>query len=475
MTDHRTGTPPPTRARGAGDTEPPVRGFRRDKRHKVLGGICAGLARRCDLDPVIFRIVLVVLSATAGVGLIFYGLVWLLVPYEEEEESDGRRLLTGRVDGPALTAVLCALVGCGLFVSMLNNGDLLFFAGVLALLTVGAGHWSRQRGAGVQDPAAAQAVADAPPETRAPPVADTPSWWRGPYAQGDIWVGEAPSPPVYLWGPGGLLSFEARYAGLAHGRKRPRIDPDAGSGEPDTGFLPPDWREQLARSSDGSHEGASPATEGEERRRPRRIGGLVFLLALVAGALGAGVGWADRPLGTSLVVGFSLALAVFGLGIAVSAFLGRLSAGSILLALVTTGLLIGASALPKDISGDWVRGDWRPTTVAQVRPVYSIGSGSGRLDLRGLAFGEDTVVRTRAEAGAGRLEVLVPPGTRVKLDVDVGLGDIQLPGERADRLEVTPGQERDVTLPPRAGAARTGTLVLRMHVGVGQAVVNRAP
>lgn len=475
MTDHRTGAPPHSRARGAGDTEPPVRGFRRDKRHKVLGGVCAGLARRCDLDPVIFRVVLVVLSATAGVGLIFYGLAWLLVPYENEEESDGRRLLTGRVDGPALTAVLCALVGCGLFVSMLNNGDLLFFAGVLALLTVGAGHWSQQRGVGGQDPAAAQAVADAPPETRAPPVADTPSWWRAPYAKGDIWVGEAPSPPVYLWGPGGLVPSEIRYAGLTRGRKRPRIDPGAESGEPDTGFLPPDWRERFARSSDGPHGGAGPDYEGGKRRRPRRIGDLVLLLALVAGGLGTRVGWEDRPLGTSLAVGLSLALAVFGLGIAASAFLGRLSVGSILLALMTTGLLIGASALPKDISGDWVRGDWRPTTVAEVRPLYSIGSGSGRLDLRGLPFGADTVVRTRAEAGAGRLEVLVPPGTRVKLDVDVGLGDIRLPGERADQLELTPGEERNVTLPPRAGAARSGTLVLRMHVGVGQAVVNRAP
>ncbi|MFE9252127.1 PspC domain-containing protein [Streptomyces sp. NPDC007088] len=446
MTDHRTGPPSPPRAGGSGDTEPPLRGFRRDKRHKVLGGICAGLARRCDLDPVIFRIVLVVLSVTAGAGLVFYGLVWLLVPYEGEEESDGRRLLTGRVDGPALTAVLCALVGCGLFVSMLNNGDLLFFAGVLGLLTAGAGHWSRQRGAGVQDPAAAQAVADAPPETRAPPVTDAPSWWRAPSAKGGVRDGGT---PAYLWGP------------------------DAESGEPGTGFPPPGPHERFAGPAAGRSGGADG--EGGERRRPPRIGGLVLLLALVAGALGTGVGWAGRPLGTSLVVGLSLALAVFGLGIVVSAFLGRLSAGSILLALLTTGLLVGASALPKDISGDWVRGEWRPTTVAGVRPVYRIGSGTGRLDLRELPLGEDTVVRTRVEAGAGRMEVLVPPGTRVKLDVDIGLGDIRLPGERADQFELTPGEERHVTLPPRPGAARSGTLVLRMHVGAGQAVVNRAP
>ncbi|MFB7506757.1 PspC domain-containing protein, partial [Streptomyces broussonetiae] len=83
--------------------------LRRDRRHKMIAGVCAGLGRQTDMDPVIFRITLAVLSATGGIGLIFYGFVWLLVPYEDEEENELRKLLTGRVDGQALAAVLFAL------------------------------------------------------------------------------------------------------------------------------------------------------------------------------------------------------------------------------------------------------------------------------------------------------------------------------------------------------------------------------
>lgn len=51
-----------------------------------------GLGRYCNVDPVIFRIVLGVLSVTGGLGLIFYGFAWLLIPLEGEEENEARRL-----------------------------------------------------------------------------------------------------------------------------------------------------------------------------------------------------------------------------------------------------------------------------------------------------------------------------------------------------------------------------------------------
>ncbi|WP_141666223.1 PspC domain-containing protein, partial [Streptomyces hirsutus] len=177
--------------------EPPHR-FRRDRRHQMLGGVCSGLGRQCDMDPVIFRITLAVLSATGGVGLIFYGFAWLLAPYEDEEENEIRRLLTGRVDGHTLAAILFALVGCGVFLTMLNNGGVLSFAVMLSLLLAGAGYWSRQRGTPSPDPLAAQAAADAPPEPQAPPVpAAFSSWWRDPIVKDGTHIGGT----GYLSGP----------------------------------------------------------------------------------------------------------------------------------------------------------------------------------------------------------------------------------------------------------------------------------
>ncbi|AVH56988.1 MULTISPECIES: PspC domain-containing protein [Streptomyces] len=423
---------------GAGGPEAPEvpRKFRRDHRQKMLGGVCAGLGRHCDMDPVIFRIVLAVLSATGGIGLIFYGFVWLFVPYDDEEENEVRKLLTGRVDGQALAAVLFALVGCGVFLSMLNNGGVLTFAVVLSLLLAGAGYWSQQRGA--PDPLAAQAVADAPPEAQAPPVPDSyPSWWRDPIVKDGSHVGGT----GYLWGPKDARDRDVAAAiNIARGTTRPDLR--------------------------GTRE---PRPQG-----PRWIGGKLFLLTLLAGGLGTGLTWDDHTLGTSLQTGLACALIVLGLGIAVSAFLGRTGAGSIILAVLISALLGASAALPKDITTHWIRTEWTPTATADVQQTYDLGTGVGTLDLTRLDLAKGQTVTTTAEVGVGQLKVLVPEDVTVKLNVDVGVGDIQLPGDDKKDVDVEPGKSKQVTLIPTTADQNGGTLNLDLHVGVGQAEVTRA-
>ncbi|MEU6545542.1 PspC domain-containing protein [Streptomyces sp. NPDC046859] len=420
---------------------PPHR-FRRDRPHKMLAGVCAGLGRQCDMDPVIFRITLAVLSATGGIGLIFYGFAWLLVPYEDEDENEVRKLLTGRVDGHALTAVLFALVGCGVFLTMLKNGGVLVFAVVLSFLLAGAGYWSRHRGAPDPDPLAAQAVADAPPEAQAPPVpAAYPSWWRDPIVKDGTHEGGT----GYLWGP------------------RDAHDRDMAAAV------------AIGRGTWGGREEIRVRRPAPPRPRgPRRIGGRVFLLALLAGALGTGGTWHDQPLGTSLQTGLACALLVFGPGIALSAFLGRTGAGTVFLAVVTAGLLAASTALPKDIGTHWVETTWSPATAADLRPGYELGTGAGTLDLSGVAFKPDRTVTTRADVGVGRLKVIVPEGVTVDLSVDVGVGDIQLPGDDSRDVDVAPGKHKELTLEPVGGTDSAGTLDLDLSVGIGQAEVSRA-
>ncbi|MFJ8136732.1 PspC domain-containing protein [Streptomyces sp. NPDC096013] len=418
--------------------------FRRDRRSKVLAGVCAGLGRQCDMDPVIFRITLAVLSATGGIGLIFYGFAWLFVPYEDEEENEVRKLFTGRVDGQALAAVLFALVGCGVFLSMLSNGSVLTFAVVLSLLLAGAGYWSQQRGAPDPDPLAAQAVADAPPEAQAPPVVTSyPSWWRDPIVKDGTHVGGT----GYLWGPGD--SRDRDIADVVDARLSPSY---------------PHWREDQR----------TPRPAPPKPRGPRWIGGWIFLLALGAGAVGTAAKWDDQALGTSLQAGLACALVVFGLGIAVSAFLGRTGAGSVFLAIVTAGLLAASAALPKDLTTHWERVRWQPAAVAEVQEKYDLGNGVGTLDLTHLRLAKGQAVATDAEVGVGRLQVIVPSDVTVELNVDVGVGDIQLPGDDKKDVDVEPGKHRQVTLTPATGVKSTGTLTLDLHVGVGQAEVSRA-
>ncbi|MFG3248338.1 PspC domain-containing protein [Streptomyces sp. NPDC048187] len=437
------GAPADAGAVGGGDAPGPPHRFRRDRRHKTLAGVCAGLGRQCDLDPVIFRITLAVLSATGGIGLLFYGFAWLFVPYDDEEENEVRKLLTGRVDGQALAAVLFALVGCGVFLTMLHNGGVLTFAVVLSLLLAGAGYWSRHRRTPEPDPLSAQAVADAPPEAQAPPIMYTwPSWWRDPIVKDGTHDGGT----GYMWGPPD--SARRDVAAAVNIGRGPRGRRDHA--------LEDDLRSR------------SPQVRG-----PRGIGGWVFLLALLAGFLGTRLTWDDQSLATSLQTGLACALAAFGLGIAVSAFLGRTGAGSVFLAIITAGLLAGTTAIPQEVGTEWVRTTWRPTAVADVRDQYDVGAGSGTLDLSRLDLAGGRTLTTRADVGVGRIRVVVPQDVTVRLSVEVGVGDIQLPGDDEKDVDVAPGKHKEITLPPAEGGEGGGTLDLDLQVGVGQAEVTR--
>jgi predicted membrane protein len=76
--------------------------------------------------------------------------------------------------------------------------------------------------------------------------------------------------------------------------------------------------------------------------------------------------------------------------------------------------------------------------------------------------------------GIGRLRVIVPPDVTVKADIDVGVGDIQLPGDSTQDVDVAPGKYREVTLKPKAGTKSAGTIELDLQVGMGQVEVSRA-
>jgi len=54
---------------------------------RKIAGVCGGLAEYLGLDPLLVRILMVVLALVSGVGVLFYILVWILVP--EAPPRDG--------------------------------------------------------------------------------------------------------------------------------------------------------------------------------------------------------------------------------------------------------------------------------------------------------------------------------------------------------------------------------------------------
>ncbi|MCC3779480.1 PspC domain-containing protein [Streptomyces sp. UNOB3_S3] len=475
--------------------------LRRSREHKLIAGVCGGLGRCFDMDPVVFRVALGVLGVTGGLGLIVYGFAWLLIPLEGEEENEARRMLSGRVEGHALTAVLCALVGSGLFLSMLNNSGVTSFALMLIVALSGAAYWSQHRRlaeAGPEDAAAGtdgatagaarphkthktHKVMEAPPETQAPPTPGAPSWWR------DSARDSAPGAPGtgYLWGPDDdvpdtALPIRDRVSKWAHGWAGTVTGTGPYSGAaPARGAGPAPVPEPAAGPASGATPragSASGAGSGSGAGQGPWLGGWTFLLALVAFGLGTGLTWHHRPLSTSLEFGLAGALVVFGLGIALSSRYGRTGGGTVVAAVLTGALLTGAAALPKSVTADWSRTTWRPASQAGIHERYELGTGVGVLDLTGVPWskpGGAAPSTVRAEVGAGKLQVVVPQDLTAELNIQVGVGDIQLPGEGPQDVDVQPGGHRRITLSPGAGHPSHGTLRLELKAGIGQVEVVR--
>ncbi|MGW7342116.1 PspC domain-containing protein [Streptomyces sp. NPDC054854] len=427
-------------AAGAGAPAPapaPRPPLRRSKRDKVLAGVCGGLGRYFDLDPLVFRIVLGVLAVTGGVGLIFYGFAWLLLPQEGEDDSEGKRLLTGRVEGATLAAVFSALVGCALFLSMMDNGVMGVFSVLVILALGGASYWSQRHrhtyAPEAEAPAAHRPASPAPPETQAPPVPGSPSWWRDPL------VKDGTTGPVgasgYLWGPDDTPGAVTGAGPTAREPSAPAVVRGIGGG----------------------------------------VGGRVFVLALVAAGVGTASVWEGSSLGHALQVGLACALTVFGLGLAVSSVKGRTGFGTILLGLITAGMLAAATALPREIGTDWREVAWRPAAVADVRPSYVSGTGPATLDLSRLDVPKGATVSVGASIEAGRLKVVLPREVTAKAVVSVRLGDIRFPGESGEDVRIRRGGEtREATLAPPTGTEAGGTIELRLSAAVGQVEVARA-
>jgi phage shock protein PspC (stress-responsive transcriptional regulator) len=55
-------------------------GFYRDTNNKFIGGVCAGLSNRFDIDPLWVRLAFLVSLFIGGTGFLIYVILWALVP-----------------------------------------------------------------------------------------------------------------------------------------------------------------------------------------------------------------------------------------------------------------------------------------------------------------------------------------------------------------------------------------------------------
>ena len=65
-------------------------GLVRPREGRMLGGVCAGLARRFGLDPWLTRLLFVlILLAIPGSQILIYPILWILMPSEQPAYAPG--------------------------------------------------------------------------------------------------------------------------------------------------------------------------------------------------------------------------------------------------------------------------------------------------------------------------------------------------------------------------------------------------
>jgi phage shock protein C len=52
----------------------------RSNEHRMIAGVCGGLAEYFDMDPTIVRLIVVAAALAAGTGVLAYILAWIIIP-----------------------------------------------------------------------------------------------------------------------------------------------------------------------------------------------------------------------------------------------------------------------------------------------------------------------------------------------------------------------------------------------------------
>ncbi|MEX2540032.1 MAG: PspC domain-containing protein, partial [Actinomycetota bacterium] len=150
--------------------EPAPRRLTRRPEGKIIAGVCSGLGAYTGVDPVIWRIGLVVLVLAGGAGILAYIVAWLVMPMARPGEP---------LPEPAL-ATDSSQVGRWVGIGLLAIGALLLFRGVwdfrggifwgLLLLGIGIAIWGRDL---VGSPRPPSPRPSTPPPNSPPPTPET--------------------------------------------------------------------------------------------------------------------------------------------------------------------------------------------------------------------------------------------------------------------------------------------------------------
>jgi phage shock protein PspC (stress-responsive transcriptional regulator) len=206
-----------------------------------------------------------------------------------------------------------------------------------------------------------------------------------------------------------------------------------------------------------SGEGPSGEAGDIARRAALGIGVLILcgVILLVGGfAAAAGPDW--------LVPAFLIAA---GAAIAVGAFMKPLR--WLVLPALTLGLAAGfVAAADIDLDGGVGEETYRPASAGELRPHYELGVGDLVIDLRDTDLPPGDVPLD-LDVGIGQAHVIVPDEVCVATDAEVGMGNVRVFGRDHGGVDVDFEDQRSAD-------PTTTRLLLNADVGLGQVQVNNS-
>lgn len=386
MNDTREAPP----SSGPADPGPRRRGLgslletRRTRDDRLVGGVCSGVARQLDIDPVLVRILAVVLCFVGLAGFILYVGAWLFLPAEDEARSH-----------------VAEWFGVDEREEQVRSGGLLATAIFAGLAVIGdggwgwGGFWAFWVMVWVVGPVAL--VAWLVSRNR-----------RSRQGRGDAVAGPPPAPTA----PAGTSTVAATAADPTPTTVLD-LDPDAPRGSTPPPAAPPV---------------APPTPVAPRPRRPReRFTWVPTLLALWSIAIATAI--TRLVADPEWIVYVAVALAVTGGALVLSTFT-RGGGPLVLLGLVLAAVLAVGSFLPSPRLGEQ-RVD--PFTASEVQDEYRHGMGIFVLDLSDVDDPDELLGRTvRVETGFGQTRIVLPADLEVTVDARVGAGDLRVLGEQTE-------------------------------------------
>jgi phage shock protein PspC (stress-responsive transcriptional regulator) len=392
----------------------------RPRQGAMIGGVCAGLARRWQVDPIVLRITVVVLAFFGGLGLVAYAAGMLLMPRDGRAELPVHRLLpfTQSWSRSAVIAVVvvAAVVVAGIVGSQgIGIGPLAVIFGIWFFGVRGRGHAAHRTPAPPPEPTPFERAAD---------------HWRHRLVEQQTpgYVGvAAPAPAEQRW-------------------TQPYTDPATDLAVRDDDLPVP-----------------VPSRPVRRWRMWWLALGLVGGAVLAVAALGLVLGLPTGPLAYSAAV-----LAGLGATLLVASRSSRpplLLPATVVAAVVTASCLVATPAASLGAMGDEYH---HYATAAELPQTIDHGVGTLTVDLSSLELDADRELTVHA--GVGDVGLRVPAGVRTVVDWEVGTGEVSVlgadtGGQAASGLGV---DGRAEFTPEDAGEP---TLWVTVTVGVGELAV----